>query len=183
MKKEINVFEHVQDILQGVKSGVLLTTCSEGKANTMTISWGALGIEWGKPVFTTYVRESRFTREILDQTGEFTINIPYGSYDKNILAFCGSKSGRDVDKIKELNLTLEEGECVAAPAIRELPLTLECRVVYKQPQDVALLPAVHLQVSSTEISFLLDSGFKITSCTPADTACCINLLSRCPDKR
>lgn len=141
MKKEINVFEHVQDILQGVKSGVLLTTCSEGKANTMTISWGALGIEWGKPVFTTYVRESRFTREILDQTGEFTINIPYDSYDKNILAFCGSKSGRDVDKIKELNLTLEEGECVAAPAIRELPLTLECRVVYKQPQDVALLPA------------------------------------------
>lgn len=141
MKKEIHVFDYTQDILQGVKSGALLTTCSEGRVNTMTISWGSLGIEWRKPIFTAYVRESRFSRMILDQTGEFTINIPYGEYDKNILAFCGSKSGKDVDKIKELNLTLEEGECVSAPAIRELPLTLECRVVYKQPQDIALLSA------------------------------------------
>ena len=133
MKKEINIFEHVQDILQGVKSGVLLTTCSEGKANTMTISWGALGIEWGKPVFTTYVRESRFTREILDQTGEFTINIPYGSYDKNILAFCGSKSGRDVDKFKEMNLTPLYSDTAAAPSIKESPVNIFCRVTQVIP--------------------------------------------------
>ena len=67
--------------------------------------------------------------------GEFTVNVPLGAIDKNILGICGTKSGRDMDKIKELGLTLEEGETVSAPAIKELPLTLECKVIYKQDQD------------------------------------------------
>ena len=57
-----------------------------------------------------------------------------------ILAVCGSKSGRDMDKVAELGLTLADGEEVAAPAIKELPLTLECRVLYKDEQDESRLP-------------------------------------------
>ena len=56
-------------------------------------------------------------------------------FDSKILGVCGTKSGRDTDKIKELNLTLEEGMTVSVPAIKELPLTLECKVIYKQDQD------------------------------------------------
>ncbi len=66
---------------------------------------------------------------------EFTINIPYGNFDKKILGVCGTKSGYSTDKIKELNLTLETPNTISVPGIKELPLTLECRVVYKQKQD------------------------------------------------
>ena len=141
MKKEINLWEHAGDILAALQNGVLLTTKADGRVNSMTISWGTLGIEWGKPIFTTFVRAHRFTHEQLEKNGEFTVNIPVGACDKKILGFCGSKSGRDVDKAKALGLTLVPGESVSVPAIGEYPLTLECKVVYKQFQgpDAMLL--------------------------------------------
>lgn len=52
MKHTINPLEHATEILQGVQKGVLLTTKNKDRVNSMTISWGALGIEWGKPLFT-----------------------------------------------------------------------------------------------------------------------------------
>jgi flavin reductase (DIM6/NTAB) family NADH-FMN oxidoreductase RutF len=134
MKKEINIYDYMNNILKGVKSGVLLTSKKDGKVNTMTISWGQIGIEWNKPIFTTFVREHRHTHELLE-TGEFTINIPYNTDAKKILAYCGTKSGRDTDKIADMKLTLLESNKVDVPAIKELPLTLECRVIYKQLQD------------------------------------------------
>lgn len=140
MRKEIKPLEYATQILKGVSNGVLLTTKAEEKVNSMAISWGTFGIEWNKLIFTAFVRESRFTREQLDKNGEFTINIPVGEFNKGIIGFCGSKSGREVDKIKELNLTLVEGEKVSVPAIKELPLTLECKVIYKQMQDFRALP-------------------------------------------
>lgn len=141
MKRSINVIEHAGEIMQKVQDAVLLTTKKDGKVNTMTISWGGMAIEWGKPLFITYVRESRFTKEFLDATGEFTVNLPMGEFDKKITAVCGAKLGRDMDKIAELGLTLEDPESVDAPGIRELPLTLECRVLFKQEQDLANLDA------------------------------------------
>lgn len=135
MKREIEVFDYASEIMKGVKAGVLLTTKAEDKVNTMTISWGTLGIEWNKPIFTVFVRENRFTKEQLDKNPQFTINIPVGEFNKKILGVCGTKSGRNVDKISELNLTLEESNNISVPGIKELPLTLECRVIYKQEQD------------------------------------------------
>ncbi len=139
MKKKIDVYEHMGEILKGVKSGVLVTGKDENKINSMTISWGMVGIEWGKPVFVTFIRESRFTRSLIEKNGEFTVNIPIDESAKKILAFCGSKSGRDVDKAKELGLTYEEPETISVPGIRELPLTLECKVIYKQTQDISAM--------------------------------------------
>lgn len=136
MKKKIDIFQHTGEILNGIKSGVLITSKAGDKVNSMTISWGMLGIEWGKPVFITVIREGRFTRELLEKNGEFTVNIPLDSSQKKILGFCGSKSGRDTDKLKELGLTLEEPESISVPGIKELPLTLECRIVYRQKQDI-----------------------------------------------
>ena len=135
MKKQIELFDYANEIMKAVQTGVLLTTKAGEKVNSMTISWGTLGIEWGKPIFTVFVRENRFTKAQLEKNPEFTINIPYGAYNKNILGLCGTKSGRDIDKIKELGLTLETPEQISVPAIRELPLTLECKVVYKQKQE------------------------------------------------
>lgn len=135
MKKEIDVFEYAKEIMQAVNTGVLLTTKADDKVNSMTISWGALGIEWSKPMFTVFVRENRFTRQQLEKNGEFTINIPYGAFDKKILGICGTKSGHTTNKVEELNLTLEAANEISVPAIKELPLTLECKVMYKQQQD------------------------------------------------
>lgn len=135
MKKQVNVWEYAGHIMEHMGKGILLTTKADGKANTMTIGWGTVGIQWGKPIFIAFVRESRFTKELLEKTGEFTVNVPMGQVDKNILAVCGTKSGRDMDKFAQLGLTTEDGETVDVPAIKELPLTLECKVIYKQDQN------------------------------------------------
>jgi Conserved protein/domain typically associated with flavoprotein oxygenases, DIM6/NTAB family len=135
MKKDIQVLDYANVIMKELQTGVLLTTKADNKVNTMTISWGTLGIEWTKPIFTVFVRENRFTKQQLDKNGEFTINIPLGTFDKKILGICGTKSGHNIDKVKELNLTLESSESISVPAIKELPLTLECKVVYQQKQD------------------------------------------------
>ena len=140
MKQHIEPFDYAGEICKAMPGGILLTTKLGHQVNTMTIGWGTLGIEWGKPVFVAYVRESRYTRELLDKTGEFTVNVPVGEADKKILGFCGSKSGRDVDKIKEMGLDLVESDVVSVPGIRELPLTLECRVLFKNCQDENRLP-------------------------------------------
>ena len=105
----------------------------------MTIGWGTLGIEWKTPIFTAFVRESRLTREYLDKNPEFTVNIPVVGDVKEILGVCGTRSGRYMDKIAQLGLHLEEPEHISVPGIRELPLTLECKVIYRQDQDLAAI--------------------------------------------
>ena len=140
MKKEIEVFDYAKEIVSAIPKGVLLTTKSGRKVDTMTIGWGTLGVEWALPIFTVFVREGRFTREQLDASMEFTINVPYGDFDKKILGYCGTRSGRDTDKISDLNLTLVDSDVVKAPGIKELPLTLECKVLYRQMQDKNAIP-------------------------------------------
>lgn len=139
-KKYININENANEMISALQKGVFLTTKADGKVNSMAIEWGTIGYLWGKAVFICYVRESRFTREQIDKNPEFTVCMPVSEYDKNIMRICGSKSGRDMDKIAELGLTLIEGETISVPAIRELPMTLECRVIYRQPQEMSLLP-------------------------------------------
>ena len=140
MKTEISIFEHANEILGGVKQGALLTTMARDRVNTMTISWGTLGIEWGRPIFTTFVREGRLTREMLDENPEFTVCIPMAGSDKKIGGFCGMHSGREVDKIAAMDLTLTQSEVVSVPGIRQYPLILECRLLYRQAQEPALIP-------------------------------------------
>ena len=118
MKQQINAFDYAGHICSVMKKGILLTTKAGEKVNTMTIGWGTIGIEWGKPIFVAYVRVGRHTRQMLDETGEFTINVPYGDVDSRILGVCGTKSGRDTDKIAELGLELVDSDVVSVPGIR-----------------------------------------------------------------
>lgn len=153
MKQKIDVWDYAGKIISAMPQGILVTTKVNDKVNTMTIGWGMLGIEWARPLFITYVRESRYTRQMLEANGEFTVNAPLGDVDKKILSFCGTKSGRDVDKIKELGLTLEEPEVISVPGIKELPLTLECRILYTQPQDPKAIPQEIIDGSYPVIKF------------------------------
>lgn len=138
----INIYEYAGQILEQLPKGILLSTSADGKMDTMVIGWGTMGTDWGLPVFTVFVRQSRYTKVLLDKNPEFTINVPLKDADvRRIIGFCGTKSGRDYDKFKEMDLTVVPGEKVSAPAIDQFPITLECKVIYQQDQDAAAIPA------------------------------------------
>lgn len=140
MKERIDPLAYSSHIMQALPYGILLTTRNGSKINTMTIGWGLLGIDWSLPVFITLVRSSRLSYEYLMANPEFTINVPTAQIDRRILGVAGTKSGRDLDKIAHLNLHLVEPEKISVPGILEFPLTLECRVIYKQAQDPGAIP-------------------------------------------
>ena len=145
MKKEVNVWDYAGLVAKQMEKGILLTTAAEGETNTMVIGWGHIGIIWGRPSFCAYVRESRHTKALLDKNGEFTVNVPLGAADKDIIAVCGTKSGRDMDKFAHLGLETEPGLTVNVPGIRQLPLTLECKVIYRQDQEPAAIDTACLE--------------------------------------
>lgn len=139
MKEIINVTEYAQMITEALPKGILLNT-KDKKFNSMVIGWGGLGTVWGKPAFTVYVREHRYTKAQLDSVGEFTISVPLDKPIPVIAKVCGTQSGRDVDKEIEAHMTLEDSEIISVPAVKEYPLTLECKVLYSQKQEIEKLP-------------------------------------------
>ena len=139
MRKKIDVFDNAEHIMKALRRGILLNTNGD-KFNSMVISWGHFGIIWGKPTFAVYVRENRYTKAQLDKTGEFTISIPMDKPDPRINKICGLQSGRNIDKVKEAGLTLIDPQTNHTPAVAEYPMTLECKVLYAQRQDLSLLP-------------------------------------------
>ena len=139
MKETIQVSDYAETIVKALRRGVLLNTNGE-KFNAMVIGWGNLGVTWGVDTFVVYVREGRYTRSQIDKTGEFTISVPLNGPDPVITRVCGSKSGRDIDKAAEAGLTLAEPEKTHTPGVKQYPLTLECKVLYSQKQDLAALP-------------------------------------------
>lgn len=82
----------------------LVTAGTKEKYNTMTVSWGGMGVIWGKNTVTIYVRDSRYTKEFLDGGDFFSLSF-LGEEYREALNICGSKSGRDCDKFKTANLT------------------------------------------------------------------------------
>lgn len=123
------------EIIERLKKGAFLTVKDSDKVNTMTISWGNIGVNWREDIFVTLVRDSRYTKEFIDKNGKFTVTIPKNDDMKDALAFCGSKSGRDYDKIKECNLSLAEGKAVDVPHIACSSYVYECEVIYKMRMD------------------------------------------------
>ena len=98
----------------------------EGKANIITVAWAGT-VCTNPPMVSISVRPERYSYHILKETGEFVINLTTKDL-AYATDYCGVKSGRDVDKFKEMNLTPISGEKVKAPLIKESPVNLECRV-------------------------------------------------------
>jgi flavin reductase (DIM6/NTAB) family NADH-FMN oxidoreductase RutF len=110
---------------------MLVTAEKDGKANTMTASWGGVGILWGKTVATIYIRPQRYTKEFLEASDHFTLSV-LGAEHKKTLGYLGSVSGRDEDKIAKSGLTLAHED--GSPYFEEAELVLVCRKLYKQDQ-------------------------------------------------
>ncbi len=111
-----------------------------GIVNPMTIGWGQVGMVWGRPVFTVYVRTSRYTFECLQSADSFTISVPRLGELADELALCGTKSGRDLEKVQACGFTLVPGQSVNTPIIAECGLHYECSILARcqlQETDVA----------------------------------------------
>lgn len=121
-----NVFSLIGD------QWMLLTAGTGEKCNTMTASWGGLGVLWGKPVATVYIRPQRYTLEFVEREEKFTLAF-FGEEYRKALALCGSKSGRDIDKVKECGFTVETAD--GAPYFAEADLVLVCKKAYWQDMD------------------------------------------------
>lgn len=137
IKLPLTAYAHeTAEVLGGC--GCLLVSGTIEKANVMTIGWGLIGRLWGRPVFMVAVRPSRHTHKFIEETGEFTVNIPKKGMEE-VAEYCGTVSGRDHDKFKEQALTLEKGKKVASPIISDCGIHYECKVIYKTkfiPDDV-----------------------------------------------
>lgn len=128
MAKEIGTYEKAVETIERLgNGGVFLMTGSEG--NPMTIGWGLIGQIWGRPIFQVLVRPSRYSFSLLQALGEFTVCLPADGHAK-ALALCGTKSGRDLDKIAACNFTTRRSVHVTVPFIAECPVHYECRIVH-----------------------------------------------------
>ena len=133
MPKPIGIFDMIHETLDKLgNDGVLLM--AGDPPNPMTIGWGTLGIIWHKPIITVLVRPTRHTFSLMEKGTEFTVCILPGSMKKK-LAYCGTHSGREVDKIKECGFTLRQGIKISTPYISESSIHYECRIVHKHWLD------------------------------------------------
>ena len=83
------------------KDWMLITAGDQSKVNTMTASWGGVGVLWGQDVITVYIRPQRYTKEFVDQQDCFSLSFFAGEYKKE-LGILGTVSGRDQDKIHDV---------------------------------------------------------------------------------
>ena len=132
MDTEIDAFKYARKVNANLRgNGLFLVSGGTGaRPNVMTIGWGFLGVMWSRPVFVVGVRHSRHTFSLLESSGGFTVCIPARGMEK-ALDFCGTKSGRDSDKLRELTLTAKIGAKYPAPYIAECPVRFECETIFK----------------------------------------------------
>ena len=131
-RREVPFTESFENTMTHLSKGGLLlaSTKRSGESNLMTIGWGTIGITWGRPILYVLVRPSRYTYEFIEDSGEFTVNVPTPDMS-SFVGLCGSKSGRDVDKLAEFSMSATPGHTVKSITIDRCPLVYECAVVHK----------------------------------------------------
>ncbi|MDP2645480.1 MAG: flavin reductase [Desulfobacterales bacterium] len=140
MTIDVDYMKVADDAIKRIRNGAFLTVKAGRALNTMAIGWATFGYVWKHPVMMVTVRSIRHTFAIIDQAPDFTVTIPLTDMKKEI-AYCGSKSGRDVDKFKACNLETAAAQKVSSPVIKTPGLYFECKIVYKSAMDPANLIA------------------------------------------
>ena len=139
MFKTVDPKELKDNVFSLIGDRWMLITAGTGEdLNTMTASWGGLGILWGAPAATCYIRPQRYTKEFVDREEYFTLTF-FGEEHRQALALCGSKSGREVDKVQACGFTVKTASC-GAPYFGEASLVLVCRKRFAQEMDPANIP-------------------------------------------
>ncbi len=124
----------VGQVMKQVEEGAFLVAKGKDRINVMTIGWAMLGLVWRRPTLMVAVRNSRFTYQLIEETDNFTVTVPTENRKREI-NFCGSKSGRDIDKFKECRLSTVAARKVDTPVLNLPGYHFECRIVHKAPMD------------------------------------------------
>jgi flavin reductase (DIM6/NTAB) family NADH-FMN oxidoreductase RutF len=143
-KVEVDYREFFGEFHHSLHSGgaLIVSRDARGKPNPMTIGWGSLGTIWGLPICTVLVRPSRYTYSCLEASGDFTLNIPYAKHAQDVM-LCGTRSGRDLDKMAAAAFSALPSETIESPGVAECGLVLECAIVQKHDLDPdALAPNI-----------------------------------------
>jgi flavin reductase (DIM6/NTAB) family NADH-FMN oxidoreductase RutF len=117
-----NVFHLLDD------EWMLITAGDKESFNTMTASWGSFGFLWQKPIATIFIRPQRYTLEFIEKNDVFTLSFFAENY-KQMLNYCGQHSGKNVNKVKEMNLTtkvLPSGNI----SFDQARMVIECKKLY-----------------------------------------------------
>jgi flavin reductase (DIM6/NTAB) family NADH-FMN oxidoreductase RutF len=126
--KEITPTEIPGNVIDEIcNKWMLLSAGSEETFNFMTVNWGMIGEIWFQPAVTVYARESRYTKEFLDKEEYFSLTL-LKEESKGAHKVAGSKSGRDIDKLKECGLTARMFDGV--PSFEEAEYTIICKKMY-----------------------------------------------------
>ena len=123
------------------KEWALISSGTKKNANTMTIGWGGVGVIWGKNVAYLFVRESRYTKELMDAGDFFSVAFLNEEY-RDALKYCGEHSGREGDKFHASGLTLATKH--SSPYPDEANLVLLCQKMAAVPltEDTFLMPEI-----------------------------------------
>lgn len=145
-------------ILNPVPAVLITSQNKEGKVNVFTVGW--IGTACTKPpMVTVAIRPERLSYEYIKENGEFVINLPPASMTRKV-DYCGVVSGKKVDKIKDLKLSLEPSQKVSPPALAQCPVNIECRVASITPlgsHDLFLAEVLSVSVDEA----LIDDKEKI----------------------
>lgn len=134
LKENINPFSKIG------KEWFLVTAGNIEKFNTMTASWGFMGVMWNKNCAITVIRPQRYTKEFIDNSEYFTMSF-FGEECRDALKFCGANSGRDCDKMEKTGL---------------IPVEIENAVTFEQAEMVLVCKKLYAQ-EMTEDSFVVKS--------------------------
>ncbi|MBO6015927.1 MAG: flavin reductase family protein [Lachnospiraceae bacterium] len=138
---------------------------AEGRSNIFTVAWAGT-ICTNPPMVSISVRPSRFSYHMIEESGEFVINLTTQKL-AHATDYCGVVSGRDVDKFERLGLTAIKGRQVRAPLIEESPVNIECRVQKKIPlgsHDMFIADVVAVSVDEQLID--KDGKFHLEAADP-----------------
>ena len=137
--KKVDYMSVAEKAMDQIKKGAFLTVRAGEALNTMAIGWALVGFAWRKPILMVMVRHSRHTFGIIEKAADFTVTVPSADNIHDAVMYCGTKSGRDVDKFKECNLKIKEAQQVVSPLLETPGIHFECKIVHKAPMDPAYL--------------------------------------------
>jgi flavin reductase (DIM6/NTAB) family NADH-FMN oxidoreductase RutF len=132
--QRIQIDSVLPHLIKQIKAGAFLIVKAQDDLNVMTIGWASLGFIWGKPIMTIAVRPTRHTFGIIERAKDYSVSIPAVSMAKEI-EFCGSRSGRNCDKLKECGLEIFPALTVRSPVLAVSGTHIECKIVCKSTID------------------------------------------------
>jgi len=129
--------EEIEDnVFKLIGTEWMLVTAGDIKSfNMMTASWGGLGVLWSKNVCFIFIRPSRYTYGFIEKSNTYTLSFFEPKY-KHVLNLCGTKSGRDCDKVKETGISPAETKS-GSIYFTEARLVIECKKIYYQDLEPA----------------------------------------------